>query len=68
MVSVGLPPPRLPLLLNPMEEPVFVNPKQYNAILRRRQARAKLEAQNKLLKARKVEIYAFWSSHAMKPW
>lgn len=52
---IGIAPARVPLPIELAEDgPIYVNAKQYNGILRRRQIRAKLEAQNKLLKNRKV--------------
>lgn len=47
-------PIRIPLQLDVKEEPIYVNSKQYHAILRRRLYRAKLEVQNKPIKYRKV--------------
>lgn len=46
---------RVPLPVDlPEDGPIYVNAKQYHGILRRRQTRAKMEAQNKLVKTRKV--------------
>ncbi|ANM61622.1 Nuclear transcription factor Y subunit A [Arabidopsis thaliana x Arabidopsis arenosa] len=63
---MGMQQPGVPLQCDAVEEPVFVNAKQYHGILRRRQSRAKLEARNRAIKAKKPYMHESRHLHAIR--
>lgn len=56
----------LPLSMNADGNPIYVNAKQYNGIMRRRKKRAEAELENKVLRLRKPYLHLSRHLHAMR--
>ncbi|XP_065648299.1 nuclear transcription factor Y subunit alpha [Hydra vulgaris] len=57
---------RVPVAVEPLDEPLYVNAKQYHRIIKRRLARAKLEAEGKIPKARRKYLHESRHLHAVR--